>query len=158
MPSATERVVAQAATHGLAIEVKTFAESTRTAELAAQAIGCDVAQIVKSLCFMANGDPVMALVSGQNLLDTKKLAGALGIGRKRVKRASAEQVRTATGYAIGGVPPFGHAQPLALFIDADLMGFDVVWAAAGTPNTVFPIAPDRLQAITGGTVFDLRRE
>ncbi|MCO5190930.1 MAG: YbaK/EbsC family protein [Anaerolineae bacterium] len=158
MHPATQRVVAAAAERGLSIDVVEFAQSTRTAQAAADAIGCDVAQIVKSLCFSANDAPVMALVSGANMLDTKKVAGELGIGRKKVKRADADQVRAATGFAIGGVPPFGHAEQMIIFIDADLMQFDEIWAAAGTPNTVFPIAPEVLCAITEGKVIDLRSE
>lgn len=158
MHPATQRVVAAAAEHGLSIDVVEFAQSTRTAQAAADAIGCDVAQIVKSLCFTANAAPVMALVSGANMLDTLKLAGELGIGRKKVKRADADQVRAATGFAIGGVPPFGHTEQMIIFIDADLMQFDEIWAAAGTPNTVFPVAPDTLRDLTGGKVIDLRQE
>jgi prolyl-tRNA editing enzyme YbaK/EbsC (Cys-tRNA(Pro) deacylase) len=92
------------------------------------------------------------------LLDTKKLAGELGIGRKRIKRANADQVRTATGFSIGGVPPFGHPQEMTIFIDADLMRFDEIWAAAGTPYSVFPIAPQTLCDVTGGKVIDLRKD
>jgi Cys-tRNA(Pro) deacylase len=158
MQLATQRFATAATEIGLEIEIVEFAQSTRTAQEAADTIGCDVAQIVKSLCFTANDDPVMALVSGANLLDTKKLADQLGIGRKRVKRATADQVRAATGYAIGGVPPFGHTEQMTIFIDADLMQFAEIWAAAGTPNTVFPVAPDMLRAVTGGLVIDLRQE
>jgi Cys-tRNA(Pro) deacylase len=158
MHPAAERVVAAAAERGLVIEVVEFEQSTRTAQAAADAIGCDVAQIVKSLCFTAQDAPVMALVSGANMLDTKKLAGELGIGRKQVKRADADQVRAATGFAIGGVPPFGHSEPMTIFIDADLLQFDEIWAAAGTPNTVFPISPGVLRDVTGGTVADLRQD
>ncbi|MDM8528235.1 YbaK/EbsC family protein [Anaerolineales bacterium HSG24] len=142
--------------HGLELAIKQFTVSTRTAQDAADAIGCELAQIVKSLVFVVNGEPIMALVSGTNQLGQKKLAGLCEVGKKKVKRASADMVREATGFAIGGVPPFGHAQPLRLFIDQDFWQYDLIWAAAGTPNTVFPITPDDLKRITQGVVADLR--
>ena len=141
---------------GLNIEIVRFDEATRTAVQAAAAVGCDVAQIVKSLCFMVAEQPTMALVSGQNRLDEKKLARLCLVGRKKVKRASAEAVKAATGYTIGGVPPFGHATEMRLFVDEDLMTCDTVWAAAGTPNTVFEIAPSLLTAVAVGQVADLK--
>ena len=134
-PSA-QRVADSAAQRGLNIEIVTFEETTRTAADAAAAIGCDVGQIVKSLVFSVSDQPLIALVSGSNQLDTRKLAGLLGVGRKQVKRADADVVRAATGYAIGGVPPFGHATTLPVYVDRDLTDYDVIWAAAGTPNTV----------------------
>ena len=99
----------------------------------------------------------MALVSGANQLDEKKLAGLCGVGRKKVKRADADFVKRETGYSIGGVPPFGHNQPLAIYVDADLMPFDVVWAAAGTPYAVFSLSPSDLQLFSKGTVADLKK-
>jgi Cys-tRNA(Pro) deacylase len=155
---ATQKVIAAAAELGLEIAITTYAESTRTAPEAATAIGCSVAQIVKSLCFTVDGKPVMALVSGANMLDTKKLAALHNVGKKKVKRAGAEVVKTATGYSIGGVPPFGHTTPLPIFIDADLTQFDTVWAAAGTPFTVFPISPEKLIDVSGGTAVALKLE
>ncbi len=156
MNPATERVITAVQKLGLEIEVTEFDESTRTAVDAANAIGCDVAQIVKSLCFTVQGKPVMALVSGANQLDVKKLAAHFNVGKKQVKRADADTVRQATSFAIGGVAPYGHPQSLPLLIDADLLTFDIVWAAAGTPNTVFPIASADLQSTTGGVVVDLK--
>jgi Cys-tRNA(Pro) deacylase len=156
-PSA-ERVAAAAREHGLDINVVEFSQTTRTAEDAAAAIGCQVAQIVKSLVFVVNGQPVISLVSGQNLLDTRKLAAIYDVGRKKVKRADAEIVKSATGFSIGGVPPFGHASSLPVTIDEDLTRFDIVWAAAGTPNAVFPISPEDLAMASGGTAADLRVE
>lgn len=153
-PSA-RRVADAAAERGLSIEIVTFAESTRTAEDAAAAIGCTVGQIVKSLVFNVDGRPVIALVAGSNQLDTRKLAALLGVGRKKVQRADADVVRTATGFAIGGVPPFGHATTMDVTIDRDLTQYETVWAAAGTPNTVFMITPDELIHASGGTVADL---
>jgi Cys-tRNA(Pro) deacylase len=148
------RVSKAAADLGLTIELREFPEGTRTAEDAARAIGVEVGQIVKSLVFTLDGELVMALVSGRNRLDEAKLATALG-GRE-VGRADAAGVREATGYAIGGVPPFGHPQALPTAIDEDLLGYDEVWAAAGTPRDVFALAPAELARCTGGTVAPLR--
>jgi Cys-tRNA(Pro) deacylase len=156
-PSA--RKVADAALgRGLTIEVVEFDETTRTAPDAANAIGCQVAQIVKSLIFIANGEPVVALVSGANRLDERKLAALRGIGRKKVKRPDADTAKTITGFSIGGVPPFGHASALPVYVDEDLTRFDVVWAAAGTPFAVFAITPDDLVQASQGTVVDLKKE
>jgi Cys-tRNA(Pro) deacylase len=158
LPPSVQRVVDAAATLGLSIDVVTFEYSTRTAGDAAAAIGCEVGQIVKSLVFIVSGTPVVALVSGANQLDTRKLATLFGVGRKQVERADANTVRTATGFAIGGVPPFGHASTLDVFIDDDLMYYEVIWAAAGTPNSVFAITPAELARAIGGKVADLRAE
>ena len=138
---------------GLGISVRQFPEGTRTATDAARAVGCDVAQIVKSLVFVAGGRPVIALVSGANRLDEKRLAAAAG---EPVIKADAETARTATGYAIGGVPPFGHATEVPVFMDRDLLGHAVVWAAAGRPDSVFEIAPERLRELSRATVLDLK--
>jgi prolyl-tRNA editing enzyme YbaK/EbsC (Cys-tRNA(Pro) deacylase) len=135
--------------HGLEVPVRTYPAGTRTADDAARAIGCEVAQIVKSLVFTAGGRPVVALVSGANRLDVRRL-GALAGGR--VARADADLVRSATGYAIGGVPPFGHATALPVYMDRDLSAHEVVWAAAGRPDAVFPIAPPRLAELSGAVV------
>jgi Cys-tRNA(Pro) deacylase len=152
-PNAT-RVAEAAAALGLTIELREFPEGTRTAEDAARAIGVAVGQIVKSLVFTLDGRVVMALVSGCNRLDEPRLATALG-GRE-VGRADAAGVREATGYAIGGVPPFGHPAPLPTAIDEDLLTHDEVWAAAGTPRDVFAISPPDLVRLSGGAVADLR--
>jgi prolyl-tRNA editing enzyme YbaK/EbsC (Cys-tRNA(Pro) deacylase) len=165
-PAATSRAVraveeaARAAE--LPIVVVQHAETTRTAEDAAAAIGCDVAQIVKSLVFSvgaAGGEPgeaVLALVSGENQLDERRLARAAGAGG-RAKRVEADMVRAVTGFAIGGVPPFGHTTRLRCFVDRDLLRYDVVWAAAGTPHAVFAVPPLDLVRAAGGEVADLRR-
>ncbi|MFN2223213.1 MAG: YbaK/EbsC family protein [Chloroflexota bacterium] len=156
-PSA--RKVSQAAAEiGLDIQILEFDQTTRTAADAAAAIGCQVAQIVKSLMFTVGPEPVMVLVSGNNQLDDRKLAALYQVGRKRVRRANADMVKNITGFSIGGVPPFGHQQPLPVFVDQDLLVFDVVWAAAGTPNAVFAIAPTELVNATGGRVIDIRQE
>ena len=140
---------------GVSLSVVEFPGGTRTADDAAAAIGVAVGQIVKSLVFLADGVPVCALVSGANQLSEAKLAAAAGAST--TGRASAEQVREATGYPVGGVPPFGHAAPLATFVDEDLLAFDVVWAAAGTPHHNFSIAPAELVRLSGGIVADLAR-
>jgi Cys-tRNA(Pro) deacylase len=141
---------------GVETDIIEFPQSTRTAQQAADAIGTTVGQIVKSLVFLADGQPVLALVSGANRLDTARLRLALGAGR--VKMAGADAVRAVTGYAIGGVPPVGHAQPLPVFLDRDLLRYDLVYAAAGTPNAVFGLAPATLERITSATVLDLAEE
>jgi prolyl-tRNA editing enzyme YbaK/EbsC (Cys-tRNA(Pro) deacylase) len=124
--------------------VREFPQGTHTAQDAAAAIGCDVAQIVKSLVFVdADGAPRLVLCSGANTVD----AGRLGLSK-----ADADLVRRATGASIGGVPPYGHPQPIETLVDADLMGHDVVWAAAGSPRAVFPIAPADLVERSGGRV------
>ncbi|MBN1483099.1 MAG: YbaK/EbsC family protein [Chloroflexia bacterium] len=138
---------------GVQVEIIEFPQGTRTAQDAADAIGTSLGQIVKSLVFVADGRPVLALVSGVNRLDRDKLGRAMGAAR--VRRADADAVRQATGFAIGGVPPVGHPDPLPLFMDQDLMAYDLVYAAAGTPYAVFGIDPQRLQEVTGATVLDL---
>ena len=153
----TAQKVANAARQlGLNITIKEFQASTRTAEDAAKAIGCAVGQIVKSLLFVVDGQPIIALISGDNRLDEKKLSALRHVGRKKVKRAGAETARQATGFAIGGVPPFGHKNQLPPYIDEDFKQFDIIWAAAGTPNAVFPITPADLIQVTQGVVADLK--
>ena len=156
MHPTAQKVAEAAQALGLKIEIKEFEAGTRTAQDAANAIGCQVAQIVKSLLFVVNGQPTMALVSGANQLDEKKLAALCGVGRKKVKRANADIAREATGFAIGGVPPFGHHQQLPTYIDEDFFQFEVIWAAAGTPNAVFAITPAALTNATDGFVADLK--
>ena len=143
---------------GLEVEIRQFETTTRTAEDAAGAIGCAVGQIVKSLVFLVDGEAVMTLVSGPNRLDEKKLAKLCGIGRKKIKRADTDKVREVTGYSIGGVPPFAHASKLRTFIDEDFFRYDTIWAAGGTSNAVFPIAPDALVRATGGQAVTLRSD
>jgi Cys-tRNA(Pro) deacylase len=155
-PSA-QKVADAARTLGLSVEIVEFEETTRTAQDAAHAIGCQVAQIVKSLLFIVNGQPVMALVSGVNRLDECKLAALRGVGRKQVERADADTTKAATGFSIGGVPPFGHLSRLPVYVDEDLTRFDVVWAAAGTPFAVFAVTPEELVRASQGTVANLKR-
>jgi Cys-tRNA(Pro) deacylase len=149
------RVVEAARALGLEITTRRFPEGTKTAQDAANAIGVSVGQIVKSLVFAVDGEIVMAYVSGANQLDEKKLAAAAG-GAK-CSRVDADAVRAATGYPIGGVPPFGHATQLRVFVDPDLLQYDEVWAAAGTWNDVFPITPNDLVRASAVFVTDLKR-
>src|ERR671934_2030116 len=123
--------------------VREFPEGTRTAQDAAAAIGCSVGQIVKSLVFVRGDEPVLVLCSGANTVDAEKLG---------LHKADADLVRRATGFAIGGVPPYGHSAPLDTLVDEDLMAYGEVWAAAGTPRSVFPLTPAQLLERSGGTV------
>lgn len=148
--TAVERFTEAAAFHGLTPDVREFPQGTRTAADAAAAIGCDVAQIVKSLVFVADDEPVLILTSGANRVDTDLVCKALDAADLR--KADADEVREATGYAIGGTPPFGHARPLRVVCDQDLTKFDEVWAAAGTPSTVFAVTPQSLVEVTGAVV------
>ena len=151
----TLRVITAAREAGLEITTRRFPEGTKTAADAAAAIGVVVGQIVKSLVFGVDNEIVMALVSGSNQLDEKKLAAAAG-GAK-CSRVDADAVRAATGYPIGGVPPFGHSTQLRVFVDPDLLQYDEVWAAAGTWNDNFGAAPADIVRVAGGLVTDLKR-
>jgi len=148
-----DRVIAAARASGLELEVTRFPEGTRTAADAARAIGCEVAQIVKSLVFVADGAPVVALVSGSNRVDESRLAVALAAGE--VRKADGNEAREATGFPIGGVPPIGHVSPVTIVIDRDLLDHEQLWAAAGLPDAVFPLTPYDLVRVSGGTVADL---
>ena len=143
------------ATTDFGVTVKEFPQGTRTASDAARAVGCDVGQIVKSLVFVAGGRPVVALVSGANRLDERRLAAVAG---EPVAKADAETSRAATGYSIGGVPPFGYATEVPVFMDRDLLVYDAVWAAAGRPDAVFEIEPERLRELSNAKVSDLKTQ
>jgi Cys-tRNA(Pro) deacylase len=151
-----QRVIDAGAALGLVVEPRRFPEGAKTAVDAANAIGCDVAQIVKSLIFAVDGEVVLAYVSGVNQLDERKLAAAAG-GLK-CQRVDADLVRETTGFPIGGVPPIGHATALRVFIDPDLLQHEVVWAAAGTWHDVFPLTPADLERVSDGVVVDLKRD
>ena len=142
---------------GFANQIVEFAESTRTSAAAAAAVGCTVGQIAKSLVFAGkqSGRAVLVIASGSNRVDEKKLKALLG---ENIVRPDAEFVRSQTGYVIGGVPPVGHAQPLVTYIDADLLQYEEIWAAAGHPNAVFPLTPAELVAMTGGLVVEIKTE
>ena len=154
-------VLEAARSAGLVIEVIEFPEATRTAVDAAEAIGVPVGAIVKSLVFAVGesskgeGEIVVALVSGVNQLDERKLATAAGT--RRAWRIDADAVRQATGFAVGGIPPFGYPVPLRTFFDPDLMNHEVVWAAAGTPRHNFKSDPSRLADATGATVAPITK-
>ncbi|MFC8595625.1 YbaK/EbsC family protein [Streptomyces atroolivaceus] len=141
---------------GLDVEVRRFPDATRTAVEAAAAIGCELSQIVKSLIFQADGVPVLVLMDGASRVDMELVRSELGAGK--VERARADLVRETTGYAIGGVPPFGHRTKTRVLADRGLLGHTVVWAAAGTPHTVFPLDPQSLVTYAGGTVADVREQ
>jgi Cys-tRNA(Pro) deacylase len=150
-----EEVVAAGAERGVVVEPDEHAAGSRTAQDAAAAIGCPLGAIVKSLVFRVDDEVVVALVSGANTLDEAALARAAG--GKEAGRVDADTVREATGFPVGGVPPFGHRSELRVFVDEDLLAFDRVHAAAGTPVTTFGAAPADLVAATGGVVAPLAR-
>ncbi|HZT18157.1 MAG TPA: YbaK/EbsC family protein [Dongiaceae bacterium] len=156
MRPAAARVQSLLRAAGLEAEVVEFAETTRTSAEAAAQIGCAVAQIAKSLVFRAKatGRPVLVIASGANRVDEKAVEALLG---EKIGKADADFVRDKTGYAIGGVAPVGHATPPVTFIDESLLAFEVIWAAAGTPFAVFPLAPAELQRLTGGRVAAIAR-
>ncbi len=154
MSDAIDRFLQAAAVLGHPVEVRRFPEGTKTAEAAARAVGCDLGQIVKSLVFVAGEQPVLALTSGANRVDTVRLAALAGAAEAR--RASPEEARVATGFAVGGTPPFGHPEPLQVFLDRDLLAFEEVWAAAGTPDSVFRTTPEELRRTTRAQVADFR--
>jgi prolyl-tRNA editing enzyme YbaK/EbsC (Cys-tRNA(Pro) deacylase) len=141
---------------GVETRVVEFEQPTRTSAEAAAAIGCSVAEIAKSIVFRGanSGRAVVVVASGDNRVSEAKVAGSVG---EPLLRADAEFVRAATGYAIGGVAPIGHAQPVKLLLDTDLRRFERVWAAAGTPYSVFPVSPDQLRALTGAEWSDVRQ-
>ncbi len=147
------RVQSAIAALGLDRRIIELAVSARTSQQAAEALGVTVGQIAKSLVFAVNARPLLVIASGANRVDEAKL-GALAGGS--VRRVDAETVRQATGYAIGGVPPLGLAAPLPIYIDRDLLAYELIYAAAGAPECVFPLSPDELVRGTGGTVADVK--
>jgi prolyl-tRNA editing enzyme YbaK/EbsC (Cys-tRNA(Pro) deacylase) len=158
MAGAIDRFLEAARAHGLEPDVRRFPEGTKTAEDAARAIGCDVAQIVKSLVFMADDRPALALTSGRNRVDLDAL-GRLA-GASTVRRATPEEARAATGFAVGGTPPFvmssrggaGGGTDVRAFVDETLLAYEELWAAAGTPDAVFQVAPADLARVSGGAI------
>lgn len=153
MAAAVERFLEAARRHGLAPRPERYPDGTRTAADAAAAIGCSIDQIVKSMVLVTADGPVMALVSGAHRAALPTIASHLGVDE--VRTADAAEVRAATGYAIGGVPPFGYPEPLRTLMDPHLLTFDRVYAAAGTPHDNFGIDPDDLRAVTAAEVVDL---
>jgi prolyl-tRNA editing enzyme YbaK/EbsC (Cys-tRNA(Pro) deacylase) len=154
LPPSAAKVASAAESLGLAIAIRIMPATTRTAEEAAAACGTSVGQIVKSLIFEGKDSrtPLLLLVSGQNRFDEKAVAARIG---EKLVRPDAQRVREITGFAIGGIPPLGHASALATYIDPDLLGYDQVWAAAGTPNAVFPIDPNELQTAIGAKTLPM---
>lgn len=150
-PSA-QRVQDELLARGYANRVVEFADSTRTAAEAAAAVGCTVGQIAKSLLFRGHtsGQPILIIASGANRVHENRVASRIG---EKLDKADADFVREVTGFAIGGVPPLGHARPLTTYVDQDLLTYDEIWAAAGHPHAVFRLTPAELVAMTGGTVL-----
>lgn len=155
LKSSAQKVQKELQARGLNCKVVQMQKTTRTAKDAAQAVGCEVGQIVKSLIFKSKRSrkPILVVASGVNRVNEKVLARQLS---EPVKMADPEFVREMTGFAIGGVPPVGHQHPLTIFIDEDLLQYEEIWAAAGTPHAVFKLTPDELQRITNGTVISIK--
>lgn len=154
-PSAHPNALRVQAALGPDFTVVEFDESTHTAQEAADAIGCTLAQIAKSIMFRStSGRPVLVITSGVNRVDEKKMRALLG---EKIERANPEFVKEVTGFEVGGVPPLGHAQACVVFIDEDLNTFPTLWAAGGTPNAVFEIAFERLVEMSGAAVSDVKK-
>lgn len=147
--SAVERFLQAAHSAGLDPDVRRFSKDTRTAQQAADAVGCELGQIVKSLIFKADQELVLVLTSGSNRVDEHKVAPLFGVDT--LGRADAEQARQATGFSIGGIPPCGHTVALRSVIDQDLLAWHEIWAAAGAPDAVFALTPDELVRVTGAS-------
>lgn len=143
---------------GVDIQVEVHEESTATAEEAAEAAGCELGQIAKSLCFSVNGEPVLIITAGDKRVDDRKVGRLYDVSRKKVRLADFEMTTDVTGYHPGGVPPVGLAQPLPILIDSTLGRYETIFAAAGSPQAIFPIPFDTLVAITGGTVTDVAQD
>ena len=159
-PLSPQHVKDALAQFDFAVNYLTFDESTATSELAAEAIGCTVAQIAKSICFMINKDyPLLVVTSGVNMVDDKKISALEGVGRKKVKIAKPEECIEIFGYAPGGVPPVGHrTDGIKIYLDSDLQQFDKVYAACGTANENFGITPPNLALATNGTWQDVKKD
>ncbi len=153
MPSGPERVQAALDQLGLDSRVVRLPDSTRTAPEAARAVGCEVGAIAKSLLFMADGDPVLVICGGDRRVDVARVAAL--VGAAGVTMAPASEVRNITGYAIGGVPPIGHPAPLRKVMDSGLLAWPIVYAAAGAPDALFPVDPQRLLEVSGATIADV---
>lgn len=144
---------------GIEARIQFFDSSTATSQQAADNIGCELGQIAKSLAFMADGQPLLVIASGDQRVDEKKLAALLNLSRKRVKTAKPDECITHYGYAPGGVPPVGHKTPdLPIYIEDSLRRYELVYAAAGAHNAIFPVKLAALAAATGGTYADLKRD
>ena len=146
------RVEAELIRLGVVTRIVEHEQSARTAEEAAATVGVPVGAIVKSLIFVAGSEPILILTSGSNRVSTERVSAELGL---EVRRGDADLARSATSFPIGGVAPVAHPAPIRTLVDRDLLAFEEVWAAAGTPNAVFAIAPDELVRVTGGVVTDV---
>jgi prolyl-tRNA editing enzyme YbaK/EbsC (Cys-tRNA(Pro) deacylase) len=161
VPSAIQRVVDAAVRKGVSLDVRVFPETTHTAAEAAAAVGAELGQIVKSLVFVAPAndgglEPVLCLVSGPNRVDVARLAAITG--EKDIRRATAREANELTGFVIGGIPPIGHTRPPRVIMDPDLDRYQVVWAAAGTANAVFPVPPGTLRTLANAVVAPMTEE
>ena len=153
MPKGSEKVKRFLSDYGISVELVELNKSTRTSQMAADALGCDLAQIAKSIVFM-NQNAVVAVVSGDRRVDDQKLSKILG---HKIRIADADSVRKYTGYVIGGVPPFPHNDGVSVFLDSSLSRFDEVWTAAGTPNSVFKIRVDTMKRLLGTDYVDISK-
>ncbi|MBS0272179.1 MAG: YbaK/EbsC family protein [Proteobacteria bacterium] len=155
LPKSAQNVQDTLTKSGLEFKVIELSESTRTANEAAETIGCTVGQIVKSLMFQKQESkaPILVLASGVNRVNEKTIGNLLG---EKVEKADADFTRKITGFAIGGIPPVGHKHPIETFIDEDLLGYKELWAAAGTPNAVFQLEPKALVTLTQGKVISIK--
>jgi prolyl-tRNA editing enzyme YbaK/EbsC (Cys-tRNA(Pro) deacylase) len=157
IPAGAQRVLEAAERKGVKLEIVFFEHSTHTAEDAARAVGADVGQIVKSLVFVSEDvdglQPCLVLASGANQVDLALLGAVLTV--PRIRRATAEEAHELTGFSIGGIPPFGHKQTIKTVMDPDLTRYETVWAAAGTANAVFPLAPNTLRILTGAVITQI---
>jgi len=155
LPKSAQKVQDALDAFGLSLTVILMPDSTRTAQEAADALHCTVAQIAKSLIFRGtvSGRPILIIASGANRVNEKAVGRLIG---EKLARADADFVQKQTGYAIGGIPPVGHVAPIATYIDEDLLQYDEIWAAAGTPHAVFALTPDILKTMTGGEVISVR--
>lgn len=153
LPPATQRFVAACAAIGYEAKPMVFPEGTKTSRDAARVAGCELSQISKSIVLSADGSPILVLMSGDLRIDTDKLADV--VGARKIERADVEQARAATGYGVGGTPPFGHSTAVPTFVDVSLQRNEEVWVAAGTPTTIFPMALADLVSISGATWVDV---
>ena len=154
LSASAQRVQSFLELHGTDFRVRELDDSARTAQAAADALGCSVAQIAKSLVFKDpdSEEPILIIASGRHQVDLKKIEAASGL---TLGRADGRWVKKKVGFAIGGVPPVGHLTPLRTYIDEDLQNYDIIWAAAGTPHAVFSLTPTELEQLTKGTILEL---
>ena len=154
-PRAAEFAAQATERYGVDVTVEEFPEGTKTAADAADAVGCDVAQIASSLAFTVGEDLVVVVTSGANRVSETRVAAEMGVAAEEVRMADADRIRDVVGWSIGGVPPFCHTSDLPVLLDRDLTDYETVWAAGGTPTAVFPIPPDRLISLTGATIAEV---